>query len=119
MARGVNNLDLGSVQVHKKAIAEIVYSAATSIDGVSFPFQNFSDKFYEFLSFKVYPGINVDIDENYNISIEIKVIVRFGLNIADVAAQIQETVKSAIEQMVDINLKDINVNIVGVERGTK
>ncbi len=119
MARGVNNLDLGSVSVHKKAIAEIAYSAATSIDGVSFPFQSYSDKFYEFLSVKIYPGIKVDIDENYNISIEIKVIIRFGLNIADVAEQIQETVKSAIEQMVDINLKDINVNIVGVERGTK
>ena len=100
-------------------MAEIAYSAATGIDGVSFLYQKITGKLYEYLNLKVYPGIKVDIDENYNISIEVRVVVRYGLNIADVAAQIQETIKSAIEQMVDINLKDINVNIVGVERGPK
>ena len=115
--RGLDNLDLGSVQVHKTAIAEIAYSAATSIDGVSFPFQSITSKLYEYLTLKIYPGVKVDIDENHNISIEVKVIVRFRLNIADIAAQIQETIKNSIEQMVDINLKDINVNVVGVERG--
>ena len=119
MRRGLDNLDLGSVQVHKNALAEIAYSAATSIDGVSFPFQQITGKFYEFLNFKVYPGVKVTIDDNYNISIEVKVVIRYGLNIADIAAQIQETIKSAIEKMVDINLKDINVNVIGVERGTQ
>lgn len=114
-----NNLDLGSVQVHKNAIAEIVYSAVTTIDGVSFPFQKFGNKLYDFLNFRVYPGIKVEIDEGYNISIVVKIVVRFGLNISDVATQVQDTVKAAIEQMVDLNLKDINVNIVGVERGAK
>jgi uncharacterized alkaline shock family protein YloU len=114
-----NNLDLGSVQVHRNAIAEIVYSAVSGLDGVSFPYQSFGNKLYDFLNLKVYPGIKVDIDEGYNISIVVKIVVRFGLNIADVATLVQDTVKAAIEQMVDLNLKDINVNIVGIERGTK
>lgn len=119
MVRNITNIDMGSVQIHKKAIEEIAYSASTSISGVSFPYQKVSNALFEYLGVKIYPGVEVDIDDNYNISIVVRVVVRYGLNISDVASQIQNTIKNAIEQMVDINLKDINVNIVGVERGTQ
>jgi uncharacterized alkaline shock family protein YloU len=32
---------------------------------------------------------------------------------------VQETVKSAIDKTLDVNLKDINVNVQGIARGKK
>ena len=116
--RSINNLDLGSVKVHKNALAEIIFSAVTSIEGVTFIHQHWADHLNEFLGIHIYPGIHVEIDENYDVIIEVKVIVKYGLHVADVANQIQDVVKLAIEKMVDINLRDINVNIQGIERGT-
>jgi len=114
-----NKIDLGSVQVHKKVLAEIVFSAISEIDGVSLIQKDFGRKLLEILGQKDFPGIEIRVDESHNVSLELKVLVRYGLNIPDVARRIQDGVRSAIDKTVDINLKNINVNIQGIERGQK
>ncbi len=117
--RQLNNLDLGSIKVHKQALAEIVASAVASIEGVTLVQDNIASKFLKAFEYKMYPGVDVNIDENGDVSLDVKVIVRFGLNIPHVATEIQDTVKFAIEKMVDIKLKGINVSIHGIERGVQ
>ena len=114
-------VDLGSVQIHKKVIADIAAAALSEIDGVSLSTRNWRYQFLEFLGRKEFPGIHVQIDRNSQVSLELKVYIRYGINIPDMALQVQEAVRRVVERTTDINLKEVNVNIQGivqaVERG--
>ena len=114
-----SRVDLGSIQFHKKAIADLTYSALNEIDGVSLIPKDIVSKILEYLGNKKYPGIVVTIDKNSQVAIEVKVCVRYGINIQDIARQIQEAVRTAVERTVDITLKDISVNVHGIERGNQ
>lgn len=109
-------IDLGTVQVHKRAIADIACSAIRDIDGVRLIENDFKDSLRELLGYKYYSGIVVTVDENNQVSIELKIVVRYGLNVPEIAREVQDVVRLAIEKTVDLNLKDITVNIQGVER---
>ena len=112
-----SRVDLGSIQVHKKAIADIAASALAEIDGVSLPTPNLLSKAKAYLGYRSIPGIIVTVDQNNQVSIELRVLIRYGINISDIARQIQEIVRTAVERTIDITLKDINVNVQGIERG--
>lgn len=112
-----NRVDLGSIQIHKKAIADLTFSALSEIEGVSLIPKDAVSKFLEYLGEKKYSGIVVTIDKNSQVSIEVKVCVRYGINIQDIARQIQDAVRTAVERTVDITLKEISVNVHGIERG--
>ena len=112
-----NNLNFGSIQVHKEAIADLTFSAISEIKGVSLVPKGPKDSFLEFFGKKRYSGIKVGIDKDSQVSIQIKILVRYGMNIPLVGRQVQEAVRAAIEKTADINIKDIDVNVCGVERG--
>jgi len=111
-----DKIDLGAVQVHKKVFAEIISSALDGVDGVWLIHKNIGNKLFEIFGQKDFPGIDIKVDNNHEVTLELKVIVRYGINIPDAARQVQATVKSEIDKTLDINLKDINVNVQGVER---
>ena len=48
--------------------------------------------------------------------LKIRVIIHYGMNIPVVARQIQDVIQRAVEDAVDINLKEIDVNVQAVER---
>ena len=114
-----NRVDLGSIQIHKKAIADLTFSALSDIEGVSLIPKNIVDKALEYLGEKKYSGIIVSIDKSGQVSIEVRVCVRYGINIQDIARQIQDAVRTAVERTVDITLKEISVNVHGIERGNQ
>lgn len=114
-----DQIDLGSVQVHKKVFAEIISSAVDGVDGVCLIQKNLGNKLSEMLGQKDFPGINIRVDDGHDVTLELQIIVRYGMNIPDAARQVQETVKSAIDKTLDINLKDININVQGIEREVK
>ena len=113
------SIDFGSVRIHKKAIAEIALSALNDIEGVSLMEKDVFGTIRQWLKQEDVPGISVFVDENQDVLIDLNVNVRYGLNIPDVAREIQDAVKAAIRKTVDIYIKDINVNIQGIERGQK
>ena len=117
--REESQVDFGGIKIHKKAIAEIVLSSIRDIDGVTLLKQDFVGSLLELAGTRHYPGITVSIDKSNQVSIEIKVRVRFGLNVQEVARQVQDIVKSAIERTVDIDIKDVHVVIYGIDRGEK
>ncbi|MCK5180659.1 MAG: Asp23/Gls24 family envelope stress response protein [Candidatus Omnitrophica bacterium] len=114
-----NTIDLGSVQVHKKVFAEIIASALDEVDGVHLIQENLGNKLVGFFGQKDFPGIDIKVDEGHEVTLELQILVRYGMNIPDAARQVQETIKSAIDKTLDINLKDINVNVQGIEREVK
>ncbi len=112
----MNQIDLGSVQVHKKVLAQIVMTALEEVDGVGLIKKNVWQQCAEFIGCEEVPGVTVEILPNHDVTIEVKVCVRYGLHIPDVAMVIQDTVKKAIAKTVSIHLKEINVNIQGIEK---
>ena len=115
--RDIQKVDLGSVQIHKYVIADIVVTAIANVKGLSLAGSNLLGKAQEFLGIKKYPAVNVYVDKGNQVSISVKVAVKYGLSVQDVAAQAQDLIREAIEKTVDIDLKDININIRGIERG--
>lgn len=109
-------IDLGSVQVHKKVFAEIIASALDHVDGVHLIEENIGNKLAGMFGQKEFPGVEVNVDENQEVTLEISILVRYGLNIPDAARQVQRAVKDAVDKTLDVTLKDINVNVQGIER---
>ena len=114
-----NNVDFGSIQVHKEAIADITVSAISEIEGVSLVPRGPRDRMLEFFGKKRYSGIKVNIDKDNQVSIYVNVLIRYGANIPTVGRHVQETVRDAVERITDINLKDVHVNVCGIERGSQ
>lgn len=112
-----NKVDVGFVQIHKKVIGDIAASALLDVQGVKQASFGIISRIFEFFGNKNFLSVNVTIDPDNQVSIEIKVSIQYGLNVPDVARQVQDVIRAAVERSVDINLREVNVNIQGIERG--
>jgi uncharacterized alkaline shock family protein YloU len=112
-----NKVDIGFVQIHKKVIGDIAASALTEVAGVKLASFGVINSFFEMVGYKNYPSVTVAIDQDNQVTVNMKVSVQYGLNVPDVARQVQDVVRAAVEKSIDINLKEVNVNIQGIERG--
>ena len=88
-----SKLDLGTVRVHKKVLAEIIYSTVSGINGIILVQKSVGRKIVDYFTNKSYPGIDIKLDKNGDIQIEVKLRVRYGLNIPSIASDIQNTIK--------------------------
>lgn len=111
-----NKVDLGFVQIHKKVIGDIAVSAIKEVSGVRLATFGVISKVCEWAGRKNLPSVHVTIDPDDQVSVEIKVAIDYGLNVPEVARQVQDVIRAAVERSVDINLKEINVNIQAIER---
>lgn len=112
-----DSFNFGSVQIHKHVLAEIVASAIDGVEGIALAEEMISSKLMSFLGKKNLAGITIKTDSNNDVSLDLKVVVQYGRNIPDAALQVQEAVKDAVSKALDINLKDVNVNVQGIQRG--
>lgn len=110
-------VDLGAVQMHKKVIGDIAAAALKEIPGVRVASFGVVGPFFEMFGYKNFPGVSVSLDKDGQVSVRMRVVVEYGLNIPTVASRIQDSVQTAVERAVDIDLKEINVSIQSVERG--
>ena len=110
-------LDLGSVKVHEYVLAEIISATLSDISGVSLIQPSFSEKLLRLIGRKIFPGVHINVDQNQEINLELKIVVHYGINIPDVARKIQDIVKQDINKALDINVHNIDINIHGIERG--
>ena len=109
-------VDLGSVHIHKKVIGDIAAAALKEVPGVALARFGWVGGLFEIFGYTNYPGVSVSVDPDGGISLKLRVQVEYGVNIPMVAGHIQETVSAAVAKSVDIELKEVNVNIQAVER---
>ncbi|MBF0386105.1 MAG: Asp23/Gls24 family envelope stress response protein [Candidatus Omnitrophica bacterium] len=112
-----SKINLGSIQVEKQVIADIIASAVSEIDGVNLIKRNMFEEFMLLIGLKITPGAQIRFTDNNELLITVKVLIPFGINIQEAAQQIQSVIRSALAKMVDLNIKEINVNISGIQRG--
>jgi uncharacterized alkaline shock family protein YloU len=55
-------------------------------------------------------GISLEIAED-DVRIGVTIIVRYGINIPDIAVLVQESIRAAIEEMTGLTVSEVNVNV--------
>jgi uncharacterized alkaline shock family protein YloU len=113
----ITKSSLGAIQVHKNVIAEVVYNTLKDVPNVLPIKASAWDNILFIFGHDNFPGIHVDDSANGEISINIKLIVRYGANMPMIGREVQETVKRAVESALNIVIKNIDVNIHGIEKG--
>jgi uncharacterized alkaline shock family protein YloU len=117
MHKEESRTDLGTVRIHKNVIASIASLAAGEIEGVKKIGGNFRSGLLELIGKNAILAIKVDIDKNEEVRLEIPLIIKYGFNIPEIANKVQENVRNALEKMTNLLIKDININVQGIERG--
>lgn len=107
---------LGEIRINHSVVANIVRLAALEVTGVVAVGGGFVDGIADIFKSKKGDerGVRVDEDEVGDYKIEIRVILRFGVELAVVATDIQQRISDQIEKMTSKNVARVNVVIDGV-----
>ncbi len=106
--------ELGSIRIADEVVAIIAGLAATEIKGVAGMSGGLAGGIAEMLGRKnLSKGVKVEVGEKET-AVDLFVIVEYGVRVPDVAIQIQENVKRAIESMTGLIVVEVNVHIQGV-----
>jgi len=116
MNREDSRTDLGLVRIHKNSIASIASIAALEVEGVKSLARDFASGLMEAFGKKDAASIKVEFDKNGEVSIEIPLVIQYNYNIPEVAAKVQENVRSGLEKMTSLAIKDISVNVKAIEK---
>lgn len=104
----------GSIKIADEVVAIIAGLAATEVDGVAGMSGGIAGGIAEMLGRKnLSKGVKVEVGEK-EAAVDIYVIVEFGVRIPDVALNIQQGVKQAIEGMTGLKVVEVNVHVQGV-----
>jgi uncharacterized alkaline shock family protein YloU len=110
----------GRVEVFPSAVAAIAGHAALGCYGITgMAARGLRDGVAELLHREnVDRGVEV-VEVDGGLAIDVFVIVQYGIRISEVAHNLQETVKFAVERSVNVPVVEVNVNVQGVreERG--
>ena len=109
--------DFGTIKIHKNVIASIALIAAEEIDGVKRVGAAQAAGIMDLLGPRPLRHIRVDIDKNDDVRLQVPVIIKYDCNIPEVAQRVQENVRTALEKMTSLSVRDITINVQGIERG--
>lgn len=104
-----------NIKISDAVIAVIAGVAASEVQGVAEMSGGFAGGISEVLSGKknLSKGIKVESGEKET-KIDVNIIVEYGIRIPDVAFEIQNRVKKAVESMTGLKVVEVNVHIQGV-----
>jgi uncharacterized alkaline shock family protein YloU len=111
--QGVIN-ELGTIRITEDVVAIIAGMAATEVPGVAGMSGGIAGGIAEALGRKnLSKGVKVEVGEK-EAAIDLYIIVEYGCRIPDVAWNIQEKVKKAVETMTGLHAVEINIHVQGV-----
>lgn len=107
--------ETGNINISEEVIVTISNIAANEVEGVVGVYSGIVDAFFDiFRGKKFNKGVSVFIEEDNKVAVTIIILVEYGRKIAEVAKQVQESVKNAIETMTEKEVLEVNVHIHGV-----
>ncbi|WP_163526332.1 Asp23/Gls24 family envelope stress response protein [Halobacillus ihumii] len=106
---------LGNVEIAPEVIEVIAGIAVSEVAGVASMRGNFASGVVERLGKKNHgKGVKVELAED-GISIDAYVVMDFGISIPDTAKKIQDNTSQALKNMTALEIKEMNVHIVGIQ----
>lgn len=111
--KGINNV-LGTIHIADEVVSIIAGLAATEVEGVAGMSGGIAGGIAEILGRKNFSkGVKVEVGEK-EAAIDLYIIVKYGVRIPDIALNVQEAVKAAIENMTGLSTVEVNVHVQGV-----
>lgn len=111
--------DNNEIKIADDVVAVIAGVAVSEVPGVAEMAGGFAGGITEVLSGKknLAKGIKVEVLEKET-KIDVNIIVEYGVRIPDVAFEIQNRVKKAVETMTGLKVAEVNVHVQGVATTT-
>ena len=108
------------IKIADDVVAVIAGVAVSEVSGVSSMAGGFAGGISEVLSGKknLAKDIKVEVGEK-DTKIDVNIIVEYGVRIPDVAFEIQNKVKKAVETMTGLKVIEVNVHVQGVHTEEK
>ncbi len=112
--------DNNEIKIADDVVAVIAGVAVSEVPGVYEMAGGFAGGITEVLSGKknLAKGIKVEVGEK-DTKIDVNIIVEYGVRIPDVAFEIQNRVKKAVETMTGLSVVEVNVHVQGVNTEAK
>ena len=105
---------IGTVQIADEVVAIIPGLAATEVDGVASMAGNITNELVSKLGMKnLSKGVKVDVLDGV-VCVDLALNLKYGYEIPATCKNVQEKVKTAIENMTGLEVSDVNVAIAGV-----
>ena len=106
----------GTVSFATEVIATIAGLAANEVDGVTSmvsPASGLADMFSRKNNRNLTKGVRIDL-EGSQVTVDVTIVVDYGSPVPDVARNIQENVKKAIETMSGLDVKKVDVHVTDI-----
>ena len=113
-------MEIGEVKISEDVISVVAGLAVTEVEGVSVA-NSIADGIVEKFVKKNYgKGIRVELMDK-EVSVDVHVVVAYGIKIPDAAWQLQEIIKKNIENMTDLTVTKVNIFVesISIERESK
>ncbi|GAB6099032.1 Asp23/Gls24 family envelope stress response protein [Halanaerocella petrolearia] len=105
---------VGAIRIANEVVSIIAGLAATEVEGVAGMSGGLAGGIAEMLGRKnLSKGVQVEVGETET-AIDLYVIMKYGVKIPEVAWNIQDNVKQAIEGMTGLDVVEVNVHVQGV-----
>ncbi|MGB9779442.1 Asp23/Gls24 family envelope stress response protein [Caldanaerobacter sp.] len=112
--KNLENQELGSVKISEEVVSIIAGLAATEVPGVAGMSGGVVNGISEILGRKnLSKGVKVEVGEK-EATIDLYLIVDYGVRIPEVAWNVQENVKNAVENMTGLKVVEVNIHVQGV-----
>jgi uncharacterized alkaline shock family protein YloU len=115
MSEQIEKYESGTIRIASEVVKIIAGLAASEVKGVAGMSGGMVDGFAELLKKKsLAKGVKVEVGEK-QCAIDLFLVIEYGSKIPDIAYQVQENVKRAVESMTGLDVVEVNVHIQGVE----
>ncbi len=106
---------IGELRIADDVVAHIAGIAATEVEGVSATAGNVPVELMNIVGLKSSgKAIKVEMDGAACI-VNIGLIIKYGYHIPDVCRKVQERIKTAIETMTGLSVKEIRIRVEGID----
>lgn len=110
----IDNLQYGQVKISDDVVATIAGLAAGEVEGIWSMSGGITGNLTDLFGKKnLSKGVKVEVGEE-EAAIDLYLVVDYGVKIPDVAWQVQESVKNAIETMTGLKVVEVNIHVQGV-----
>lgn len=111
-----SNAAVSNIQITSEVISSIAATAALDVEGVA-GLETTKDGGLLGFFFKkdIINGVEVKT-EGGEVSLSMKAVAYFGYKLSELGAEVQKSVKEAVESMAGTKVKKVDVSIVGIEK---
>lgn len=106
----------GNVMISEDVVATITEHALTEVEGIFALSAKPGADIAEILGKSWGKGLRIQIAADNSLTISCNVSIKYGYSVMDIAAAVQNGIRSSVESMTGVEVKAVHVNVCGIER---